>query len=130
MKAFIAKRVSDAIAVDDIVQDVFVSVARHIDSLEEEEKLHAWMYRIARNAIVDHYRKRRTLEQLPLDLQAPAEKDDHDTSKELGACLRPMIEALPGKYKEAIILSELNGMTQKQLSETLGLSYSGAKSRV
>lgn len=126
MKAFIAKRVSDAIAVDDIVQDVFVSVARHIDSLKEEEMLHAWMYRIARNAIVDHYRKRRTLEQLPLDLQAPAEKDDHDASKELGACLRPMIEALP----EAIILSELNGMTQKQLSETLGLSYSGAKSRV
>jgi len=41
-----------------------------------------------------------------------------------------MIENLPDKYKEAILLTELNQLTHKELGESLGISLSGAKSRV
>lgn len=65
-----------------------------------------------------------------MDLQVIDEYDEQDLSKELSSCIRPMVEQLPDKYKEAIELTELNGISQKQLSEQLGLSLSGAKSRV
>jgi len=110
----------------DIVQEVFNKISSNLESLKDEEKVHIWIYRITRNAIFDYYRKQQPSENLPLQLQAPEEED----AKELSACIRPMIESLPDKYKEALTLTEQNGMTRKQLSERLGISFSGAKSRV
>ena len=51
-------------------------------------------------------------------------------NKEIAACLKTMIDSLPEKYKEVVILTEFNNMTQKELSEKIGLSLSGVKSRV
>jgi RNA polymerase sigma-70 factor, ECF subfamily len=45
-------------------------------------------------------------------------------------CLRPMIEALPAIYRDALIMTDLEGLSQKALAEKLGISISGAKSRV
>ena len=45
-------------------------------------------------------------------------------------CVRPMIERLPEPYREALLLSEMEGMTQSAVAERLGISTSGAKSRV
>ena len=56
-------------------------------------------------------------------------KDEEDTL-ELSKCMMPMIETLPVKYREALVLADLKGMSQKQLAEHLDISYSGAKSRV
>jgi RNA polymerase sigma-70 factor (ECF subfamily) len=130
LKGFVAKRISDVAAVEDIVQDVFIKIATNLDTLKEEEKVHTWIYKITRHAIIDFYRKQRPMEELPKQLQGFDDYEDADQSKELSVCIRPMIDQLPGIYKEAIELTELNGMTQKQLSERLGISFSGAKSRV
>jgi RNA polymerase sigma-70 factor (ECF subfamily) len=50
-------------------------------------------------------------------------------SAALAACLRPMIEALPETYRQAVPWSEIDGLTQREVAERLGLSLSGAKSR-
>lgn len=131
LRGFVAKRVSDASTADDIVQDVFVKIARTIHTLKDEEKVHAWIYNITRNAIIDHYRKRKPTEQLPIELEAEHQPEDgHELTRSLAVCIRPMIEQLPEKYRTAIELTELQGMSQRELGEHLGLSFSGAKSRV
>jgi RNA polymerase sigma-70 factor (ECF subfamily) len=55
---------------------------------------------------------------------------DENLTTEFSICIVPMIDALPEKYKQAITLSEIEGISQKDLAKNLNISYSGAKSRV
>lgn len=128
LRAYIGARVRQPDAVDDILQDVFVRALAAIDSLQSSGSLAPWLYRIAANAIADHYRSQRPGEQLPDDLAAPEPADDPVAG--LAACLQPLIDDLPDTYRSALMLSELQGLPQRLVAERLGISLSGAKSRV
>jgi len=129
LKRFISARVNNEAEAEDLLQEVFLRIHRRIDTLDESDRLQGWIYRIARNAIIDHYRRHRPTVALPDNLLAP-ETADVDVHRELEGCMEPMIAALPEPYRRALQLTELNGLTQKGLAEQEGLSLSGAKSRV
>lgn len=127
---FIKKRVSDPNLAEDLLQELFVRVAEKIDSVKDEERLVAWLYQIARNLINDHYRKGKAFVELG-DEAAEEEPESGDLSRQdLGCCLNPMIQQLPEKYRLAIVLSELEGVKQREVAESLGITLSGAKSRI
>ncbi|MDQ0116164.1 RNA polymerase sigma factor SigZ [Paenibacillus harenae] len=128
LKKFVISRTGDPIAADDIVQDTFIKIHLNIKNLRNDEKIKAWVYQITRNAIIDYYRRERSFEELPFDL--PVAEEDIEISTQLASCIEPMIEQLPFKYREALTITELEGYTQVQLSMKLGISLSGAKSRV
>lgn len=128
LRGYIAKRVREPEAVDDIVQDVFLKASENLPSLQARGSIAAWLYRIAANAIVDHYRALRPWEELPDDIAAPEVQRDYVI--ELARCLQPLIAELPETYRAALVLSELEGLPQKVVAERLNLSLSGAKSRV
>jgi len=130
LTGFVARRVRDPGTAQDIVQDVFLKTQEKLGDLRSRERLGGWLFRIARNAIVDHYRARRPEEELPAELAAPSDDDDEQARRDIGACLIPMVESLPTAYREAVVLSELAGRPQKEIARRLGLSLSGAKSRV
>ena len=126
---FIRARVSDPAAAEDIRQDVFLKIQKRLGQLRDFTKLESWLYHIARNAIVDHYRARRDTTEVPNTI--PAEPPSHDTELDgLKAAFLRMIHNLPEPYREAVVLTDLEGLTQKALAERLGISLSGAKSRV
>jgi RNA polymerase sigma-70 factor (ECF subfamily) len=132
LQQFIRRRVSDETAAEDLLQDVFLNIHQHVDSLRDVKKLESWIYQVTRNAIIDYYRSRRattTLEE-PEALQLPEELPDEDVVTELLPCVRAMVLSLPAQDRQALILTEYQGLTQKELAERLGLSISGAKSRV
>jgi RNA polymerase sigma-70 factor (ECF subfamily) len=129
LRRFIQNRVSEESAVEDLLQDVFVKVHSKIDTLKESRRIRSWLYQIARNTIIDYYRRRKPMEELPEGLSL-SEKDDRRALKELAGCLRPMIERLSEPTREALILSELQGLAQKDIAEKQGISLPGAKSRV
>ena len=58
------------------------------------------------------------------------EQDERDIEEEVMSWLEPMIKDLPEKYRDAVLLTDIKGLTQKQLSKKLDISVSGAKSRV
>ena len=132
---FIARRVEDSAMAEDITQDVFMRLHRtHVEGIQIGA-VHAWLYRVARNAIVDHYRTRRRLHPLPDDRQRAFDDESDDAApnratRELAACLRPLVDQLPDRYRKAVILVELEGYTQVAAAAALGLSVSGTKSRV
>lgn len=130
LHAFIARRVNDRATADDILQDVFLRTHRRIGELKEGTKLQSWLYQIARNAIVDHYRARRLPSAELEDLAAEEPDTSNSAVRELAECLRPMIEELPAHYREALIMSDLDGLTQREIAERNAISLSGAKSRV
>ena len=127
---FILKRVNDPHIAEDIVQDVLIKVYANRDSLRDDTKLRPWLYQITRNAITDYYRSAKNSVELPDELPL-VEEDDESVSKVLAdCCIRPFIEQLPTPYREAILLSELEELTQAEVAQRQGISLSGAKSRV
>jgi RNA polymerase sigma-70 factor (ECF subfamily) len=129
LRRFIRKRISDEASVDDLLQDVFLKIHAKIGTLKDRRQIRGWLYQVARNAIIDHYRGRGRTEALPEEIAIPS-KSDRLALTELAECVRPMIERLPEPYREALILSELEGLTQKEVGKKQGVSLSGAKSRV
>ncbi len=130
---FISKRV-DPQDVDDVLQNVFVRIQRGLGELRESEKLVAWGYQIARNVIVDHTRRRAVRKHETLDrlrgVTAPDDEPDDSGASELAAILGHFIGMLPEPYREALQLTELDGMTQADAAKRVGLSLTGMKSRV
>jgi RNA polymerase sigma-70 factor (ECF subfamily) len=131
LRFFIRGRVRDDASADDILQTVFMKIQQRLDSLRGAEKLESWIYQIARNAIVDHYRTSRPTEELTDDVPQTVQLSvDHAEDEPLLASFRRMITELPQPYREAIQISELEGISQVELATRLGISVSGAKSRV
>ena len=131
LRHFILQRIPDEQSADDVLQETFLKIHTRIDTLRDEEKLRSWMYQIARNAIADYYRQQKATIELPEALQIADEPVvEDDVVKGLIPGVKAMVESLPDIYREALILTEYEGLTQRELARRLGLSFSGAKSRV
>lgn len=130
LKQFILKRVPEQQSAEDILQDVFLKIHMRIDTLRDEEKLQSWMYQVTRNAIADYYRTHLTTTELSEELLVLEPAVDDDVVRELIPCIKAMVDSLPADYRQALLLTEYQGLTQKELGARLGLSFSGAKSRV
>lgn len=126
---FIRRRVRDDALADDLLQQVFLRIHTRIETLRDETKLNAWIYQIARNVIADHYRAKS--EAAPLDQEIPEPEQARDNlADQLAPSIRNFVAALPPAYRDAFLLTEVEGMSQVELAQQLGLSVSGAKSRV
>jgi RNA polymerase sigma-70 factor (ECF subfamily) len=138
MEGFVRRRISDPHQADDVVADVMLRIHQHLGTLDDQERVTAWVFRIARNAITDHYRRngrRRevlTAELEPLvDPSAEAWLDDQEaTLSELASCIRPLVEGLPREYRRALELTDFDGHSQVEAARMEGISVSGMKSRV
>ena len=137
--AFVARRVSNPADVDDIVQGVFLQMHRSLGAIRNGERIHAWLYSTARRAIADYYRSGRRrrevlsgdaldLDALELTSDARAE-DGNDERRELAACLAPVVERLTPADREAIALTETQGLRLAEAAARTGLSLSAMKSR-
>lgn len=130
LRSYISKRIDDVNAVDDILQDVYIKASSNLHQLQLTGSLKGWLYRIAHNTIMDFYRKRQPHEELPEDLVAEEQDTGKQAREELAQCLTPLIDELPEKYGIPLRLAELEGVSQQDIANQLGLSLSGAKSRV
>jgi len=130
LRSFIRSRVADEQTAEDILQDVFLRIHAKMGTLKDLSKLQSWIYQITHNAIIDNYRTQRPTSELPEDLVSGEDAYEADLIVSLSADVREMAEALPEPYREAFVLTAYEGLSQKELAEWLGLSYTGAKSRV
>ncbi|MCC6209012.1 MAG: RNA polymerase sigma factor SigZ [Gammaproteobacteria bacterium] len=128
LRSYVARRVHEPGAVDDILQNVFVKAYTSLHTVRSRGSLTGWLYRIASNTIADHYRGKASWEEISDELAAPEPEPDY--IGELASCLQPLIADLPEIYRVPLVLSEIEGRTQKEVAARLGLSLSGAKSRV
>jgi RNA polymerase sigma-70 factor (ECF subfamily) len=127
---FVRRRVADEASAEDIVQDVFLKVHTHIDTLSDTSKLQSWLYQLTRNAVIDYYRRTRDIVTISEEIPAFVQEDENDAVARLTPGVKAMVAVLPDIYREALRLTEYEGLTQKEMAERLGISLSGAKSRV
>ncbi len=126
---FIRSRVADPATADDIRQEVFLKLHRRLQGSGSVANIEAWLFRTARNAVIDHYRTRKKSVALPDSLAAQPVAEDGEFAG-LRAAFRRMIASLPDPYREAVTLADLEGLKQADVAARLGISLSGAKSRV
>jgi RNA polymerase sigma-70 factor (ECF subfamily) len=123
-----------AATAEDILQDVFIRIHERLETVRDMDRLESWIYQIARNSIADYYRSRRrlvSLDESQADVQPIFDEYTGESITEtLLPDIREIVLALPEPYREALILTEYQGLTQKEMAERLGISLSGAKSRV
>jgi RNA polymerase sigma-70 factor (ECF subfamily) len=126
--SFIRSKVNSKDDSEEILADVFLKLAKQAELSRSPHNLSGWLYHVTRNSIIDHYRTKKSMEQLPDNLM----QDHFETQaiSTLAACIIPIIEELPSDYKLPILLSEIQGKTQKQVAKELGLSLPAVKSRI
>ena len=131
LRSFFLQQISDQALADDLLQETFIRIHRGVDSLKDQERTSAWVFRIARNVLVDHFRRKNFMEPLWHEPQISDEdQDETNMNEQVGDWLRPMLSTLPENYREAVELFELQDVSQQDIADRLGLSLSGAKSRV
>ena len=134
LRTFIAARVGDDEVAADIAQDVLVrSIAA--GALDRVDSPAAWLYRSARNAVIDHYRTRHVHDPLGPAAELwpePEPRDDrpNDATRDLAACLQPLVARLPEIYRDALDRVDLAGQSHHDAAVEVGISTSGMKSRV
>lgn len=131
LRAFTMSKVHDKSVTDDILQELFIKIHANIDKVKDETKIQSWIYQICRNLIVDYFRgqSKNRYAEFPI----PSLDDENDTDEVVSDALEDMVKMmgdLPPEYCEALCLTELGNLSQKEYAEKINISYSGAKSRV
>ncbi len=126
---FLRARVGSEVEAQDLRQEVFLKLQKQLASEHTIHDLGAWLYRTARNAVVDHYRTRKMTEEVHEATLATSPPNAPDLAP-LMASFRRMIHALPDGYREAVMLADIEELPHKVVAERLGLSLPATKSRV
>ena len=130
LRGYIGAQVRRPEDAEDILQEVFIRIHEKLDTLRSTERLAPWLYALARNAVIDHLRRRRGTEPLA-DAPEPAAVEEAGNINTLVASwLEPVLQQMPADYRTAVEAVELAGESQASMAQRLGLSGSGAKSRV
>jgi len=125
---FIRKKVGSGDVAEDIYQEVVLKILNKQDQLSGRQSLKSWLFTIAKNQIIDHYRKQKQFTDVgTLELEDQSEINSYG---DLEGCLSSLIAQLPDDYRQIIMLSELQGKSQKELSELLGVNYVTIRSKV
>jgi len=129
---------------EDVAQEAFVKISRSLDGFRGESQLSTWIYRIATNAAMDHLR-RPSAKQFFHPASDMSDDDEgyeqmiadgsplHDTlliRKDMSACIRGLVNDLPEQYRTVLVLSDLEGFTNAEIGDVLGLSLDTVKIRL
>jgi len=118
----------------DLVQEVFLRIFEKIDSFEESRNFEAWMFQVAKNLCIDHYRRtrsRRTMEsglrveELPL---ADDRTPDASRASDLKAVLARSVDRLAERQRTIFLMRHVNQMGNEEIARALNISTGTVKS--
>ncbi|EAW1321282.1 sigma-70 family RNA polymerase sigma factor [Salmonella enterica subsp. diarizonae] len=125
---FLISQTGDSEKAADLLQELFLRARAHSDSFCEMDNPRAWLYRAARNLLIDEYRA--TREFVELEEEAPLPDVSHDVISTLDICLPETLQALPENERWLIEESDLNRRSQQSLADELGITLTAFKSRL
>jgi RNA polymerase sigma-70 factor (ECF subfamily) len=133
LRAFVLCRVEPS-AADDVLQDIWIRLQRGAANVRDRERFTGWMYRVARSAIADHHEDRRKHAPAPPEVAyaevLQVEPDDNALVLACARSVRDVAEQLPAKYRDVLLLTELEQLSYADVGARLGISLAAVKSRV
>jgi RNA polymerase sigma-70 factor (ECF subfamily) len=130
---------------EDLAQEVFVKISRSLDEFRNESQVSTWIYRIATNAAIDLRRSadyRSAQRTSPLDascgqgtkdivIESPDVSIEHQAiRKEMSGCVQALLNQLPDRYRTVLILSDMEGLKDREIAEVLDVTVEAAKIRL
>lgn len=141
LKTFATRLLSDPIAAEDVAQDSFLALYRHLNQVPTAA-FRPWLYRVARNLCLDQLRRRKFKLSLFRDLQkdddqpfSPADTDSVPPdmvaeTREANAAIEKAIEELPLKFREAFLLCEVEGLSYEDAAAVMGCPVKTVSTRL
>jgi RNA polymerase sigma-70 factor (ECF subfamily) len=129
LRTFLLSRMRNPSDVDDVLQDALTKIFQKLHTLKSEQKIKPWLFQIARNTMLDHYRRKSSEASVSADdlwYDTPTETAEHAFE----GCVESFLDALPNESGDLLRAVELQGVSQKEYAKRLGISYSTLKSRV
>jgi len=121
---------------EDLLQETMVKISRGLPGFEGRSSVKTWAFSIATRVATDHFR-RPTSKALIVAFDETAEPEalnpdirDRLVIDEMSACVRGVIDGLPGDFRTALVLHDLEGLTAAQVAEVAGCSLASAKIRI
>jgi RNA polymerase sigma-70 factor, ECF subfamily len=112
-----------SIDVDDLVQEVFFTAWKGLDSLRDPAAFGGWLSMIARNRATDFHRRSIESTELPAHLEAPGDVSAY--AEAMGVL--DVIRSLPDAYRETLVLRLVEGMTGPEIAERTGLTAASVR---
>ncbi len=122
---FILKRVKNKNAANDIFQNTFLKIHRNLNQVNEEEKIKAWVFQIARNEIANYFNQEAKYKEI-LD---PDQKNAVPEYQHI-CCFDKFINNLPETYKDVIEQVYINGKKQSEVAKEMDISLANVKARI
>jgi len=124
----------NAAAAEDLIQDIFIRVFTHLETLDKDEAFAGWMYRIAVNTCLSYLRSNKKVLQQTVPLSSIEYTVGEDTQnvaeKMLEKPLEEAIQSLPTKLKSVFLLHDVQGFKHKEIAQILGCSDGTSKSQL
>jgi len=133
---FLLRMVRRAGIAEDLSQDVFIRLWRHLDEIQSVELLGGWLHRVAANAVIDHWRREesrerrlRVLREHPV-ARYTVKPSSRMESRETLTVVRAAVEALPAKLRSVLLLRTQEGLSYDEVADMLGMSVHAVRSRL
>lgn len=141
LKGYAARLLSDSIAAEDVAQDAFLALYRHLAQVPTSA-FRPWLYRVARNLCLDQLRRRKFKMSLFRDLQKDDEMpftaadpnadtpDQIAQTREANAAIEQAIAELPPRFREAFLLCEVEGLSYEDAAAVMGCPVKTVSTRL
>jgi RNA polymerase sigma-70 factor (ECF subfamily) len=135
VRRFISKMVGDEWAADDLTQDTFIRVQQNLNGLREPAKLRPWIFQIARNRCVDHFRNRAVQSENKeltsrinnaVEPIAQLQVEQHQMSR----CVQDKIHLLPEPLRVVLVLADTMELTHREIAHILEIKAGNVKVRL
>jgi RNA polymerase sigma-70 factor (ECF subfamily) len=130
---FVARRVDSRADAEELVAEVFRRVVEHLAEFDPKRgTVRAWVLRIARNAVIDHYRTRKPMLGLG-SIAMNGHEDgplDHMLADERSARIRELLDACPDETRTLLAMRYGDGLRHAEIAELLGLAEAVVRKRI
>lgn len=131
LRSFIWSKIPDRTDAEDLLQEVFIKIHSNMDTLRDETKVTSWVFQITRNLIHDYYRSQKkttSAKEQTQDREEETQPDEFMT--EALQDMIGMMDKLSHEQCEALCMTEIDGLSQAEYAQKIGISYTAAKSRI
>ncbi len=134
LRRYLQRLVGNRATAEDLLQETMLKIARGLPGFEGRSSVKNWAFTIATRVATDHFRRpqnrAKTVEFDDTDVGIDAEIDTRLVIDEMSSCVRDVIDSLPGDYRTALVLHDLEGQTAARVAEIAGCSLATAKIRI
>lgn len=131
------KMLGDKMHADDVVQDVFIKLFEHLNSIQNRQSVQFWLFKIARNEILTFYRSPKNKKLITnsvdiskVEIESPLLLTDEIENKELNKLILNELDLMNEDFKEVFVLKEYSGLSYKEIASLLGIDEELVKSRL